>query len=91
MHNCIKCGSELFNDDMGATKKLINRGTTEYMCIPCLAKKFGVTEARLHEKIDEWRAMGCTLFSPQSRFVSDRNTPISVDSEVCAPTQRSNT
>ena len=64
-NKCILCDSQLRNDDMGATKKLINRGTTEYMCIPCLAKKFGVAEELLLEKIEYWRESGCTLFAPK--------------------------
>lgn len=61
-NKCIKCGTDLLSDDIGATKKLINRGTTEFMCISCLAEKFGVTTERLHEKIEYWRESGCLLF-----------------------------
>lgn len=64
-NNCIVCGAPLVNDDMGATKKLINRGTTEYLCIPCLAAKFKVSEALLRDKIEYWRESGCTLFAPK--------------------------
>lgn len=63
-NNCIKCGAALSCDDAGATKKLINRGAVEFMCIPCLAKKFGVTEERIKEKIEFWRKSGCALFAP---------------------------
>ncbi len=59
---CIKCGNDVTPDEIGATKKLINRGTNEFMCIPCLAEKFGVSEERLHEKIEQWRESGCLLF-----------------------------
>lgn len=63
MHNCEKCGVLLTPDDIGATKKLINRGMTEgFMCIPCLAERYGVSEERLHEKIEYWRSTGCLLF-----------------------------
>ena len=61
-NKCIKCNSPLQNDDMGATKKLINRGCSEFMCIPCLAEKFGVPTEKLKEKIEEWREAGCSLF-----------------------------
>ena len=45
MSKCLKCGKELTPIDVGLSKKLINRGTTEYFCKACLAEKFGVTEA----------------------------------------------
>ena len=59
---CEKCGRELVNDDIGLTKKLINRGAEEFLCISCLAKKFEVTVADLQKKIQELKEMGCTLF-----------------------------
>ena len=62
---CTECGAALAQDDIGATKKLVNRGETEYRCIPCLAKHFKVTEEKLREKIEEWRAYGCSLFPPK--------------------------
>ena len=62
MPNCILCGRELSVFDVGATKKLINRGAEEFLCIPCLAKKFHVTEELIHQKIEEWREQGCMLF-----------------------------
>ncbi|PKM62605.1 MAG: hypothetical protein CVU97_04425 [Firmicutes bacterium HGW-Firmicutes-21] len=61
--SCIKCGDILVNDDIGATKKLINRGSTEFLCIPCLAKHFNVTEELIRRKIEEYRAYGCSLFA----------------------------
>ena len=63
MTNCIKCGKALNPDDIGLTKKLINRGATEFMCISCLADKFDVTTERLQEKIREFKEQGCMLFS----------------------------
>lgn len=62
MPKCIACGEEVTVYDMGATKKLINRGAEEYLCIPCLAKKFKVEESLIHKKIEEWREQGCMLF-----------------------------
>ena len=51
---------------MGATKKFINRASTEYMCIHCLARHFGVTEETLREKIEHFRESGCLLFPKKS-------------------------
>ena len=59
---CAKCGREIDRDEIGLTKKLINRGTTTYFCIDCLAEKFEVTREDLEKKIVEFREMGCTLF-----------------------------
>lgn len=63
---CKSCGGKLGADDVGATKKLMDRGAKEFLCIPCLAKRFGVGEERLREKIEEWRAYGCGLFPQKS-------------------------
>lgn len=62
MPECTECGKALTQDEIGATRKLINRGVTEYCCIPCLAKRFEVPEELLFKKIEEWRSYGCSLF-----------------------------
>ncbi len=62
MSKCIKCGKEITHNEVGLTKKLINRSATEYMCIECMSKYFGVTVERLNEKIEEFIHAGCTLF-----------------------------
>ena len=63
MDKCIKCLKELSNNEIGLTKKLINRGATEFMCIDCLAERFKVTPERLQEKIEEFKEAGCLLFT----------------------------
>ena len=60
---CIRCGAELNRDDIGLTRKLINRGAKEFLCLPCLAKHFDLPDETLREKIKEFKAMGCTLFN----------------------------
>lgn len=62
MSYCKKCGKELSGNDIGLTKKLINRGSTEFLCIDCLAEKFDCTKELLEEKIKQFKASGCTLF-----------------------------
>ena len=62
MSNCKKCGKELGGNDIGLTKKLINRGSTEFFCIDCIAEKFDCTKELLEEKIKQFKASGCTLF-----------------------------
>ena len=59
---CMKCGRKLTYDEIGLHKKLINRGSTEFMCISCLGEKFGATEQDLRHMIDYFKKSGCTLF-----------------------------
>ncbi|MBO4406811.1 MAG: hypothetical protein J5849_03855 [Clostridia bacterium] len=59
---CVRCGAPLDRDDMGATKKLINRGATSFLCVKCLALHFSVEEKLIREKIEAFKKDGCTLF-----------------------------
>jgi uncharacterized protein YlaI len=60
---CIVCGKDLTYNEIGLTKKLINRGAEEFLCIECLSKRFNVPVKRLEEKIIEFREQGCSLFT----------------------------
>lgn len=60
---CRECRRPLTLDEIGATKKLINRGATAFLCVDCLARHFDVEPSDVLSKIEEYRAMGCTLFS----------------------------
>lgn len=60
---CLACHAAVSKDEMALTKKLINRGTTKYYCISCLAKAFEVTEQDLQKKIQYYKEIGCTLFT----------------------------
>ena len=62
MEYCICCGKELNSIDIGAHKKFINRGSTEFMCKSCLAKDFHVSEELIDQKIEHFKKQGCTLF-----------------------------
>ena len=62
MEHCKICGRELDRDEIGLTKKLINRGATEFLCMTCLAEKFDMTEAECQTLIDHFREAGCHLF-----------------------------
>ena len=62
MADCIKCGKELSFKEIGAYKKFINRGSTEYMCIKCLANELNITEEYIEEKIEQFKKQGCALF-----------------------------
>ena len=61
---CVRCGAFLSKDETALTRKLINRGTTEFFCLSCLANHFQLSEDILLKKIEEFKAMGCTLFDP---------------------------
>ena len=59
---CVRCGSPVSQDEAALTRKMINRGTTDYLCLSCLAGHFLVSREVLLKKIQEFREMGCTLF-----------------------------
>ena len=59
---CRKCGRKLIPVEVGATRKFINRGATEFLCLTCLAEEFRVTEELLLERIEYFKKQGCTLF-----------------------------
>ena len=60
---CAACGkSPLTRVETGLTCKLINRGTTVFYCLDCLAQRFHVTREQLLEMAEAFRASGCTLF-----------------------------
>ena len=60
---CQKCGRELTSDEIAITKKLINRGTSTYYCVDCLAEAFDVKREDIRAKIQYFKEIGCTLFS----------------------------
>ena len=59
---CRECHRPLTHDEVAVTKKLINRGATDFMCVDCLARYFEVKPADIEERIRHFRQMGCTLF-----------------------------
>lgn len=62
-YSCKVCfKSNLSKDEIGATKKLIDRNAKEFFCIDCLADFLGCTVEDLLEKIEEFKEDGCTLF-----------------------------
>lgn len=63
MEKCVQCGRLLTADEVAVTKKLVNRGATAFYCVDCLAGHFKVRPQDIRDKIQQFREMGCTLFS----------------------------
>ena len=63
MAACRVCGRALTGDEIGMTKKMINRGAVEFFCMDCLAAYHGVPVEMLYRKLEEFRSQGCTLFA----------------------------
>jgi len=60
---CYVCGKEpLSKDEIGLTKKIINKKTPVFYCLHCLADYLEVSEEELLDKIEEFKEEGCTLF-----------------------------
>ena len=51
MSTCKNCGKTVSLDEIGLTKKLINRGASEFLCFECLEKEFHTTKDKLLELI----------------------------------------
>ncbi len=63
-NKCRVCGkTPLSRDEMGMTKKLIDKQAVKFYCLPCLAKFIEADEAELVAKLREFKAEGCTLFT----------------------------
>ena len=61
---CYVCGKQnLSKDEIGITKKLIDKKTKQFYCLSCLSEYLEVTEEELMDKIEEFKDEGCTLFS----------------------------
>ena len=60
---CYVCGkTPLTKDEIGLTKKLINKKATSFYCLSCLAEYLEVTEEELLAKVEEFKNEGCMLF-----------------------------
>jgi len=60
---CYVCGkTPLSKNEIGLTKKIINKKATHFYCIKCLAEELEVSEEELLAKIEDFKNDGCTLF-----------------------------
>lgn len=61
--SCYVCGKNpLSKDEIGLTKKLIDKKTVNFFCLACLAEQLEVEQEELEAKIEEFKEEGCTLF-----------------------------
>jgi predicted nucleic-acid-binding Zn-ribbon protein len=60
---CYVCGKQnLSKDEIGLTKKLLDKNTKCFYCLDCLAEYLEVDTGSLLEKIEEFKMQGCILF-----------------------------
>lgn len=60
---CVACGkTNLDKDTVGINQKLLGKNITNYYCMDCLADFLECTVEDLLDKIEEFKADGCTLF-----------------------------
>ena len=52
MATCFRCGAALS----------FNRGSTRFLCKPCLAQELNISVEAIDRKIEQFKAQGCTLF-----------------------------
>ncbi|WP_034500788.1 hypothetical protein [Butyrivibrio hungatei] len=62
MSICYVCGKDISKNEVGLTKKLINKNAKDFYCLSCLAEYLEVTEEELKDKIEEFKDEGCSLF-----------------------------
>lgn len=66
MYGCKKCyvcgKTPLTKNEIGLTKKLINKKANYFYCIDCLAEYLEVTTEELEAKVEEFKEEGCILF-----------------------------
>ena len=59
---CAQCGQVLTSDEIGLSRKLINRGTTMFFCLRCMCVRFSTDEKTLGDMIERFRNAGCAMF-----------------------------
>ena len=62
MEKCAVCQKTLTRDEIGITKKLINRGAESFLCKECLARRFKIEVSDIDRLIENFRRDGCSLF-----------------------------
>lgn len=62
---CRYCKAALTKDIIGLNKKLFenNAKNGQFMCLSCMASYLDCIEEELRQKIEDFKAEGCKLFS----------------------------
>jgi len=61
--NCYVCNKEsISKNDIGLTKKLLDKNSKRFYCLDCLAEYLGVDTEFLVTKVEEFKEQGCELF-----------------------------
>ena len=61
---CCVCGkAPPSRNEIGLTKKIIDKKANSFYCLSCLAEYLEVTEDELIAKIEDFKNEGCTLFT----------------------------
>ena len=63
LKSCHVCEETPDKTAIALTKKLIDEKTTQFYCMSCLAAYLDVTVEDLLEKVEDFKAQGCTLFN----------------------------
>lgn len=59
---CKDCNRALTKDEVGLTRKLVERDSKVFYCLDCLAARYKVDTDWLRDKIEDFKYQGCTLF-----------------------------
>ena len=60
---CYVCGKKnLSKNEIGLTKKLLDKNAKHFYCLDCLAEYLEVETEFLLEKVEEFKTQGCILF-----------------------------
>jgi hypothetical protein len=61
--SCYVCGKENLNkNEIGLTKKLLDKNSKYFYCLDCLAEYLEVDTEFLLVKVEEFKEQGCILF-----------------------------
>ena len=61
--SCYNCGEKtLRKNEIGLTKKLLDKNSKQFYCLDCLADYLEVDTEFLLAKVEEFKEQGCTLF-----------------------------
>ncbi len=62
-NRCYKCDAPLSKDEIAVYRKMVERNADKYLCKVCLADFFGCATEHIDKKIEQFRHVGCVLFS----------------------------